>query len=293
MRSLALLLLGVAVITGLPCRAEVMVRDDMGAELRLAAPARRIVSLAPHLTELLFAAGAGDKVVGSVDYSNYPPAAKILPRIGSYAQLDLEAILALKPDLVVGWQSGNPPAAIDRLRRLGLQVFINQSDRIEDVARALEQLGRLAGSEAQADAASTAFRARLAALRSRYGGKPVVRTFYQVWHQPLMTVGGHQVISDLLRVCGGENVFAQLAPLAPAVTVEAVIAADPEAIVASGMDEARPEWLEDWRRWQRMTAVRRDNLFFVPPDLMQRHTPRLLDGAELLCKHLETARGRR
>jgi iron complex transport system substrate-binding protein len=270
-----------------------MVRDDMGAELRLAAPARRIVSLAPHLTELLFAAGAGDKVVGSVDYSNYPPAAKILPRIGSYAQLDLEAILALKPDLVVGWQSGNPPAAIDRLRRLGLQVFINQSDRIEDVARALEQLGRLAGSEAQADAASTAFRARLAALRSRYGGKPVVRTFYQVWHQPLMTVGGHQVISDLLRVCGGENVFAQLAPLAPAVTVEAVIAADPEAIVASGMDEARPEWLEDWRRWQRMTAVRRDNLFFVPPDLMQRHTPRLLDGAELLCKHLETARGRR
>lgn len=274
-------------------RAEIVVRDDAGTEVRLPAPARRIVSLAPHVTELLFAAGAGGRVVGAVEFSNYPDPARTIRRVGGYSQVDLETVAALKPDLVVGWGSGNAPATIERLRALGLPVYLNQSDRIEDVARSLEQLGRLAGSEAEATAAAAAFRARLADLRARHGSRPPVRTFYQVWHRPLMTVGGKQIISDLIRLCGGDNVFAQLMPLAPQVSVEAVMAADPEVIVASGMDEARPEWLDDWRPWRQMTAVRRGNLFFVPPDLMQRHSPRLLDGAEQLCRHLETARGRR
>jgi iron complex transport system substrate-binding protein len=120
-----------------------------------------------------------------------------------------------------------------------------------------------------------------------------VRTFYEIWKQPLMTVGRQQIISDVIRLCGGDNVFGQLETMAPTVTVEAVIAANPEAIVASGMGEARPEWLDDWLRWTTITAVARGNLFFVPPDLIQRHTPRLLDGADLLCRHLETARSRR
>lgn len=272
---------------------EILARDDAGSELRLGAPARRIVSLAPHLTELLFAAGAGAQVVGAVDYSNHPPEARRIPRVGSYGQIDLEAVVALKPDLVVAWQSGNPSAAVDKLQRLGLPVFVSEPGRIEDVARSLEQLGRLAGTESAAGGAASAYRERLAGLRARYGGRPIVRTFYEVWNQPLTTIGGKQIISDLLRLCGGENVFGQLAALAPTVTVEAVLAADPEAIVASGMDEARPEWLDEWRRWRRLAAVARGNLFFVPPDLMQRHTPRLLDGAEVLCRHLETARARR
>jgi iron complex transport system substrate-binding protein len=272
---------------------EILARDDAGSELRLGAPARRIVSLAPHLTELLFAAGAGAQLVGAVDYSNHPPEARRIPRVGSYGQIDLEAVVALKPDLVVAWQSGNPSAAVDKLQRLGLPVFVSEPGRIEDVARSLEQLGRLAGTESAAGGAASAYRERLAGLRARYGGRPIVRTFYEVWNQPLTTIGGKQIISDLLRLCGGENVFGQLAALAPTVTVEAVLAADPEAIVASGMDEARPEWLDEWRRWRRLAAVERGNLFFVPPDLMQRHTPRLLDGAEVLCRHLETARARR
>jgi len=284
-----LVALGLAVAA----HGEILVRDDAGSELRLGAPARRIVSLAPHLTELLFAAGAGAQLVGAVDYSNRPPEAHRIPRVGSYGQIDLEAVVALKPDLVVAWQSGNPSAAVDKLQRLGLPVFLSEPGRIEDVARSLEQLGRLAGTESAAGAAASAYRERLAGLRARYGGRPTVRTFYEVWNQPLTTIGGKQIISDLLRLCGGENVFGQLAALAPTVTLEAVLAADPEAIVASGMDEARPEWLDEWRRWRRLAAVARGNLFFVPPDLMQRHTPRLLDGAEVLCRHLETARARR
>ncbi len=273
--------------------AEVVVRDDTGATVRLPQAARRIVSLAPHVTETLFAAGAGGRLVGVVEYSDYPEAARQLPRIGSHARLDLEAIARLAPDLAVGWVTGNSAAQVAKLRALGIAVYLAEPGRIDDVATNLERYGELSGTSVVARAAAADFRNRLRELRVRYGARPKVRTFYQIWQQPLMTVGGTQIISDVIRLCGGENVFAELKALAPTIGIEAVLAADPEAIVASGMDEARPEWLDDWRQWRTMTAVRRDNLFFVPPDLIQRHTPRLADGAARLCAHLDTARGRR
>lgn len=276
----------------LPARGEIVVTDASGASIRLAAPARRIVSLAPHITELLFAAGAGDRVVGTVDYSDYPPAASSIPRVGGHL-LDLETIVALKPDLVLGWVSGNPAASVARLRSLGLTVHLSEVSRIEDISGELERIGVLAGTRATADEAAGMFRRRYATLAARYSRQPTVTVFYQIWKQPLMTVNGKQIISDAIRLCGGRNVFAQLPILAPTVTIEAVIAADPEVIVASGMDESRPEWLDDWRRWTSLMAVSRDNLYFVPPDLVQRHSPRILDGAEQLCRHLETARGKR
>ncbi|WP_374682791.1 cobalamin-binding protein [Accumulibacter sp.] len=290
--SLAAFLLAAAGLVHAEGKA-VEVVDDAGSRLRLAQPATRIISLAPHLTETLFAAGAGERVVGSVEYSNYPPAATTIARVGSYAQIDLERVIALRPDLIIGWQSGNAAAHLDRLRALGFPVYVSQPDRIDDVASEIERLGVLAGSSAVADRAAASFRQRLAALQKRYGQRPPVPTFYQIWKQPLMTVGRRQIISDVIRLCGGDNVFASLETMAPTVTVEAIIAANPEAIVASGMGDSRPEWLDDWRRWTSIEAVARDNLFFVPPDLIQRHTPRLLDGAELLCQHLETARRRR
>ena len=270
-------------------QAAVAVHDDTGAEIRLAQPARRIVALSPHVAETLLAAGAGERLVGAVDYSDYPPEARRVPRVGSSARFDLEAILALKPDLAIGWRSGNPPAPIERLRQLGIPVYLSEPDRIDDVARDLERYGALMATP-QGVQAAAAFRARLAGLRTRYSARPSLRVFYEVWQAPLTTVGGTQIISDAIRLCGGENVFGALRAMAPTVTVEAVLAADPDAIVASGMDTARPEWLDDWRHWPRLKAVARDNLFFVPPDVLQRQTPRLLDGVELLCRHLETAR---
>jgi iron complex transport system substrate-binding protein len=273
--------------------AEVVVRDDAGNDVRLPAPAKRIVSLAPHITENLFAIGAGDRVVGTVQYSDYPQAAKKITRIGGFSHFDLEAVVALRPDLVIAWQSGNRAAQVERLRAVGLPIFVTQPNHIEDVAVDLERLGVLAGTQPTADAAAGAFRARLATLKQRYSSRPAVRTFYQVWNQPIMTVGGQQIISDAIRICGGDNVFGQLTTMAPTVSEEAVIVANPEAIVASGMGEAKPEWVEYWRRWPQLIAPARNNLFFIPPDLIQRHTPRLLDGTERLCGFLETARERR
>ncbi len=274
-------------------QAEIVLRDDTGATVRLPAPARRIVSLAPHATENLFAAGAGRQLVGAVDYSDYPEAAKRIRNVGSYERPDLETIVALKPDLVVVWQSGNAGGVVKRLQALGLPVYQTQPDRLEDIPANIENLGRLAGSEAVAARVAADFRQRLATLRQRYATRPAVPVFYQAWHQPLLTVGGDQIISDVIGLCGGANVFAGLAAKAPTVSVEAVLAANPEAIVASGMGRDTPIGLDDWRHWKRIQAVSRDNLFFVSADLMQRPTPRLLEGAEQLCRHLETARGRR
>ncbi|MBL8417792.1 MAG: cobalamin-binding protein [Dechloromonas sp.] len=273
--------------------AELVFKDDTGREIRLKAPAKRIITLAPHATELLYAAGAGDRLIGTVDYSDFPPAAKKIPRVGSYDRFDLEAISALKPDLIIAWETGNPAAQVEKLKALGLTVYVTQPNRMEDVAGQLEQLGRLAGTEATANAAAAQFRQRLETLRRSNAGKPKIRVFYQIWVTPLMTVGGPQIITSAIQLCGGENVFGNLAQMAPTVSVEAVLAADPEAIVATGMGDARPEWLNDWNKWPRMTAVKRGNLFHIHPDLMQRHTPRILEGAEKLCADLDVARSRR
>lgn len=286
-------LLWLLALLAFAARAEITLTDDTGAPVRLPRPAERIVSLAPHVTETLFAAGAGGKIVGAVDYSDFPEAAKKIPRVGGYSRLDLEAIAAMKPDLAIGWASGNSPAHIEKLRALGLAVFLVQPRGLDDVAVNLERFGALAGTADVARPAAAQFRARLDKLRSRYVGRPPVRIFYQVWNQPLMTVGGGQIITDVIRLCGGENVFVDLKPLAPKVTVEAVLAADPEVIVASGMGEARPEWVEHWRQWPTLGAVRQDNLFFIPPDQIQRPTPRLLEGAARLCEQLEAARRKR
>ena len=276
-----------------PARADLVFKDDTGQEVRLKAPAKRIVALAPHLAESLYAAGAGDKLVGTVDYSDYPPEAKQVPRVGGYSRVDLEAVAALRPDLVLAWESGNNMPQVDKLKSLGLTVYVAQPNTMENVADQLERLGQLAGSEAIAKPAAARFRQRLESLRKANAGKPKVRTFYQIWKTPLMTVGGPQIISDAITLCGGENIFGHLNKMAPTVSVEAILEADPEAIIATGMGDAKPEWLKDWDKWPRLTAVKRNNLFHINPDIMQRHTPRILDGAERLCAHLDTARSHR
>ncbi len=273
--------------------ADLIFKDDTGQEVRLKAPAKRIVSLAPHAAESLYAAGGGDKLVGTVDYSDYPPAAKKVPRVGGYSRVDLEAVVALKPDLVIAWESGNNMTQVEKLKALGLTVYVFQPNQMEEVAGQLERLGQLAGSEAIANPAAERFRQRLNGLRQANASKPKVRVFYQIWKAPLMTVGGPQIISDAIRLCGGENVFGQLSQMAPTVSVEAVLESNPEAIVATGMGDARPEWLGDWDKWTQMTAVKRGNMFHINPDIMQRHTPCILDGAEQLCAHLDVARSRR
>jgi iron complex transport system substrate-binding protein len=274
-------------------RGEIAVTDDRGERIALAAPARRIVALAPHATELLFAAGAGAQVVGAVEYSDYPPPARAIRRVGDHVRPDLETILALRADLAVGWASGNPPEVLQRLKALGIPVFASEIGALPQIADTLEKLGVLAGTEEVAARAAAQYRGRLEALRARYGGRPEVSVFYAIWNRPLQTVNDRHLISDVIRLCGARNVFGRLPALAPVVNAEDVVRADPEAIFASGSGEDHPAWLEEWKRWPRMTAVARGNLFAVPPGLIQRATPRVLDGAEQVCAALEETRRKR
>jgi iron complex transport system substrate-binding protein len=271
----------------------VSVVDDTGKTVTLARPAKRIISLAPHVTELLFAAGAGAQVVGVVSFSDFPEAAKKLPLVGAYNAFDLEAILALKPDLVIAWKSANPAASLEKLRAMSIPVFVSEPLQLEDVASNLERFGVLAGTSAVANATSAQFRKRLNELRSQYSHKANVSVFYQIWHQPLMTINGKHIISQVIELCGGRNVFAGLPVLAPKISLEPVLLKDPEAIIAGNSALNNPGWKEEWRRWPSLRAVKNDHLFYVNPDILQRHTPRILQGAEVLCRQLEQVRAAR
>ena len=270
--------------------SEVEVRDDEGTLITLRAPAQRIVSLAPSLTELIYAAGAFEKLVGVAEYSDFPPAAKELPIIGRFDILDIERIVQLNPDLVVAWQSGNPRTSVNRLRKLGLAVYIAEPKSLASIPFHIERLALLAGTKLSAEETVNSFRHKLEALNDQFSHQSPVTTFYQVWDVPLITAGGNELIDDIIRLCGGRNVFATIKRVAPKVSREAVLERNPEVIIASGMDIERPEWLDDWLRWPSVNAVANNNLFFVPPELVQRHTPRALLGAAQICSQLDQAR---
>lgn len=269
--------------------APVTAEDATGATIALEAPATRIISLAPHATELLFAAGAGDRIVGVLAPADSPPQAARLPQVGTAAGLDLERIVALKPDLVVVWPY-LAPAQVERLRAIGTTLFVSDPRTPEAIAVELERLGTLAGTATQAKRAAAAFRARLDTLRQRESAAREIKVFYEIWNHPLYTVGGGHLISAAIRLCGGENVFAGLSLPAPAVGIEDVIAARPEAIVAGTDDAVRPPWLDDWKRWPGLPAVAHGNLLVVDANLLHRPGPRFVAGAEQLCAALDQAR---
>jgi iron complex transport system substrate-binding protein len=249
-------------------------------------PARRIVSLAPHGAELVYAAGAGQYLLASVARSDYPPAALELPRIGDAASLDRERILGLEPDLVIAWPLGNRSRDLEWLQGLGIRVYRSDPQTLEAIADDLKAIGRLAGTESNAEHAAEALRRRLHELRARYHRDQPLAVFYQLWPQPLMSVDSRHLISRVLALCGGRNIFENLPAGASQVSREAVLAADPQAIVAAYESGQAGDPLAQWRRWPTLTAVREDRLILLPADLMHRPGPRLLEGAQLLCERL-------
>lgn len=270
--------------------AELSVPDDTGRQMRLNPPAQRIITLAPHATELLFAIGAGKRIVGTVEYSDFPEDAKRIPRIGGYNGLDMEAIAVLRPDVIIAWSGGTPPAQIKKLRQLGLPLYLSAPKNVADIAGALERLGALTGEKIAAAQAAAQFRRTLDTLRSKYQGRDKVSVFYQTWNHPLVTINGEQIISDVLKLCGGENIFARLPGLAPTVSIEAVLQADPQAILTSSTDHSPPTGLDEWKRWPQLRAVRNEHLYYVSGDLISRPTPRILQGMAEVCGKLDEVR---
>ena len=288
-RLLRVAALALGMLASVATRAEIVVRDDVGATVALPRPAQRIVSLAPHATELLYAAGAASAIVGAVAHSDWPAEARSLPRVGDAATLDLEAIVALAPDLVVTWPY-TASAQLAQLRALGLPIFTTDPRTIDGIADDAERLAMLAGTSARAAPTVASLRERIGALGRNRRGARTVRVFYQLGDSPMYAIGGSQLITQALRACGGENVFGGLSLPAPLVSVESVLAAQPEAIVAGTEEARRPAWLDAWRSWPALPAVRADNLYVVDANLLHRPGPRFIAGAEQLCATVDRAR---
>lgn len=270
--------------------ATISVQDDTGKTITLTQPALRIVSLAPNITELLFDAGAGNRVVGAVEFSDYPAQAKAIPRIGRHNALDLERIVSLKPDLVIAWDSGNPKHQVQRLQQLGLTIYRSEPRRLKAIAETLRRFGRLAGTVNQANVQAQQFMQRYQALVDEYQNRTDINVFYQIWDQPLMTLNGQHIVSEVISLCGGDNVFADLPMLSPTVSTEAVIEANPQVIIAASAGKTASASLQHWRQWTKLTAVQHDNLFSIDSNIIHRDTPRILDGMKRMCEILDEAR---
>ncbi len=270
----------------LKASAQILVTDFQNRDVRLNQPAQRIIALAPHIVENVFSAGAGDKLVGVVAYSNFPDEARKIEQVGNFQSWSLEKIITLKPDLVLLWGSGNNASNLKNLERMGLPVYVSELRRLEDIPRTIRAIGMLADTSDTSELEAQRFETQLTKLKKQYLQPQPVSVFYQIWNEPLQTVNGQHMISDLISLCGGENIFSDVPLLAPRISIEAVLQKNPDAIVASGMGEARPEWLDDWRRFPSLTAVENEQLFYIPPDHLQRPTMRLLLGAQSLCEKL-------
>lgn len=264
--------------------------DDEGNLVHLEKPAERIISLAPSLTELVYAAGAGSRLIGVVEYSDYPASADSLPVVGRFDGLDIERILELKPDLIVAWQSGNPKSSITQLKNLNLKVYVAEPKNLSSIASHIEKLSVLTGTESRAQIAIQEFNSIYGELKRRYNNKSKVKIFYQLWDRPIITVGGNELINDIIELCGGENIFGDLPQLAPKIDQESVLIRNPKVIVASGSNTERPQWLDEWKLWPQLTAVAEENLYFIIPELLQRHTPRALLGTRQMCEYIDQAR---
>ncbi len=285
--AITLLLSGWPLVTA----AGPSVVDSVGRTVQLEQPAQRIVALAPHIVENLYSAGAGDKLVAVVSHSDYPQAATALPQVGSAFSWSLESVVALAPDLVVMWGSGNGMSALPQLERLGLNVYVSEPRAFADISDSIRDFGALAGTTETASRTAQDLDDEITRLRNRNrSNAPPLSVFYQIWNAPLQTVNGEHLISEVIALCGGYNIFSTQPQLTPHISLESLLATDPQVIVASGMGESRPEWLDDWRRYPSLQAVQHNTLLHVHPDLIQRPTARIVRGARSLCTQLEQAR---
>lgn len=266
--------------------------DDFGRAVNPTRHPPRIVSLAPGATEMLFAAGAGDRIVAVSEYSDEPPQARKLPRIGDSNAIDMERVVMLRPDVAVVWPGGNNAAQISKLESLRIPIYRHRLNALSDLPAALRRLGVLAGTPSAAEQAARDVERRLAELRDRYAQRKPVRVLLQVWNRPVYTIGGKQMMSDSLRTCGARNVFGDLPDLGPAVELEAIIARDPDVIIAAAPPNSAADWVRDWQRFGNLRAVRTRNVLAFEDPRLSRLGPSVVDATEALCKLIDEARGR-
>jgi iron complex transport system substrate-binding protein len=288
-RFLLVALVYSGLITGQVSAGGITLPQANGESLNLPGPAQRIITLAPNLAELVFAAGAGENLTAVVEYSNYPAQVTQIARVGDAFRIDLERIIELDPDLVIAWKSGNPQTALQKLTDLGITVWQIEITHPDEIANTVENIARATGKETVGLPFALQLRSRLDQLRRQNAGKTPVTYFYQIAARPLFTINDQHIISRSLEICGGQNVFSDLPTLAPQVSRESVILANPQSMIApETRDDPTP--LAVWRGWPQMQSVKNGSMLYLPADEISQATPRLLDSIELACKLLDDVR---
>ncbi len=270
---------------------EISVTDVEGHRLVLNQAARRIVTLSPSLAEIVFAVGAGDRLVGVSSYSDFPAAASKVQVVASYGRIDIEQLRALRPDLVIGWRTGNPSRDIDRLKRERLPVFMTEPRRLADIANIVRSIGTLAGTADTAEEAARSFEEAIGALAVAISGTDtMVPAFVEIWHRPMLTVSGAHLITDILRVCGARNVFERIPMLTARVSAEQLLVANPSLLIVSGSNEERAAIVDRWGAFNLIRAVREGNIAVIDPRTLHRQGLRIVEGVRSVCAAVRDVR---
>ncbi len=275
--------------TGKTKQGAIQVIDGDGYTVTLNRPAERIITLSPHTTELVYAIGAGSQIVATTRYSDYPKEAGNLPTVGDVQQLDIEKIISHHPDLIVLWPSGSASRQVDELMKAGIPIYRTHPRKLADIPVDMEKLGQLTGHPGEGSESARQWRDSLGKLRHQYSASQKIRVFYQVYDRPLYTIGGTQIIDEAVTVCGGQNIFHDIQALAPILSVETVLARNPDAIISTG-GMSGENGLALWRRFPMLNATRTQSLYFLESDLISRPGPRMVQGIKLLCEKVEDAR---
>jgi len=251
---------------------------------------KRIISLSPHLTEWVYSAGAGHKLVGVSAYSDYPAAAKTIPVVGGYDNVNIEKIISLKPDLILTWSTGNNQQNLKKLQQLNIPIFSSHVNQLKDIPQLIRIIGEKANTQHQANKVAKALDKKLAALQHTYQNAQPIQAFYQVWDKPYITINGKQFISKAIQICGGKNIFADLPSLSAEISLESVFSRDPQIIFLGGFPAKQTEWQEHWRTYPSLQAVRNKQIYALNSDHFQRPTARLINNLNTLCQAIDKAR---
>jgi len=266
-----------------------VINDDEGRSVTFTKPAKRIISLSPHATELLFAAGATDQIIATVSFSDYPEQAKRIPRIGGHQKIDIETIIKLNPDIIIAWKSGSQDGQIAKLKELGFKIYYSEPRRFKDIANNIINLGKMLGTTVHATETANKFLKKLNDLKIKYKDRSIVSVFYQVWNEPLITINKDHIITSIIEFCGGRNIYADVASRAPRIGIESILSANPDAIII-GVSETKTNWNKQWYKWQGLDAVKNNHVFVVNADYMVRQGVRVLKGIETVCDDLNLVR---